>query len=334
MQQNQTLFSVNHFTNNQGLFPQEQQYNFGYYPLVQTAPNQVWAPVRKLPADFHPNQSKPSVHRVSRPPKALIQPAPLAFPETTTSERVETVPAPCFKIQLSDPAFLLETEVDHVEAEVITPPKFDRNLSDPSFLLQKDPVVFEEPVILEEPVIFEERQILDEWQPEDDENELFVQDRSKSSESGSSYRSFVSKQQEAVLEPKVEKTQPTKVVVKSTPKWAQIHTVKRRRKKQKIIEVDEVYRAKRHVKVTKEEDPHFYGKPKSSRNKRRERDPNEIWTLNPGTAVEVLQIEGRRALIFCTVEFWSKHQDRNYDQPRKKRVEGWISLKDQKGWVL
>lgn len=106
-------------------------------------------------------------------------------------------------------------------------------------------------------------------------------------------------------------------------------------KKRKIVQPGEIYRAKRHIKVTKEEDPYFHGKPQRSRSQRRQRDPNEIWTLNPGVAVEVLEIRNfKRALIVCTVEFWSRHQDRHFDQPRQKQVEGWITLKDQKGWVL
>lgn len=333
MQHSETLFSVNHLLN-QSLFPQEQQYNFGFYRPVETGiPNQVWAPTRKLP-DFNPHQPMPSVHRVSRPPKAMFQPVTPAFPETTKPQRKEreTVSPPCFKIQLSDPAFLLESEASFAEVEIVAPPTMDRILSDPCFLLEHDPSTINDPLL--------ETEVLDEW----DENELVAEDRSKSSESGSSYRSYASKPLEPTFEQKTKQIENiiprNKKVTKTVPDWAldtRVHVVERRRKKRKIIESGEVYRTKRHVKVTKEENPSFYKKPKRSRNKtnkRRERDPNEIWTLNPGVAVEVLEIHDKRAYIFCTVEFWSKHQDRDYDRPRQKRVEGWITLKDQKGWVL
>merc|ERR1712156_365428 len=297
MQHSETLFSVNHLLN-QSLFPQEQQFNFGFYRPVETGiPNQVWAPTRKLP-DFNPHQPMPSVHRVSRPPKAMFQPVTPAFPETTKPQKkeTETVSPPCFKIQLSDPAFLLEPEASCAEVEIVAPPTMDRILSDPCFLLENDPSTINDPLL--------ETEVLDEW----DENELVAEDRSKSSESGSSYRSYASKPLEPTFE---QKTKPieniilnNKKVAKTVPDWAldtRVHVVERSRNKS---------------------------------NKRRERDPNEIWTLNPGVAVEVLEIHDKRAYIFCTVEFWSKHQDRDYDRPRQKRVEGWITLKDQKGWVL
>merc|ERR1712156_62917 len=143
------------------------------------------------------------------------------------------------------------------EVEIVAPPTMDRILSDPCFLLENDPSTINDPLL--------ETEVLDEW----DENELVAEDRSKSSESGSSYRSYASKPLEPTFE---QKTKPieniilkNKKVAKTVPDWAldtRVHVVERRRKKRKIIESGEVYRTKRHVKVTKEENPSFYKKPK------------------------------------------------------------------------
>lgn len=361
-QQADTLFSVNHFTN-QSLFTQGQNYQFGYFqPVYLGAPNQVWAPLQKLPTEWKPNQPKPSVHRMSQPPKAPIQSVPLAFTEKTESHTEKIISPPRFERHLSDPAFLLQPEPEQEEVASIAPPMFKKDLSDPAFLLETDPVEFQEMEVLDEwmydekeiellsnPVEIEVKQVLDEWVYE--RPEPVVEARSKSTESGSSY---ASRRREPAVEQRTKRTEQREVAPapvtwrpvqqkktfapKSVPDFesdTRVREVVRRRKKRKTIESGEIYRTKRYVKVTKEENPCFYPKPKRDQNtKRWERDPNEVWTVKQGVPLEVVEIRGKRAYVFCEVEFWSKHQDKTREQPRRKKVEGWITLKDQKGWVL
>jgi len=331
-QQSQTLFSANNIYHNQTVVEQR--------PVYYTAPR------RRLPPDWiATGQPLPSVgHQPSLPPGQpdvpdLKEESIRAFPE-------EEILPPRFTRELSDPCFLLEK--DSPKVVPLEPPRMQRELSDPSFLL--------EPVM----ETFKSAEVVDEWICDEQNPPPFQQERSKSSESGSSFGESTSKvstepyfQQEKVYNQdkqperkefvRAPKIAPAPFVQKKRkvnhePKtkkedllgWKMIGTVQRRRKKRKTIEVGEVYRTKRYVKVTREEDPLHYGKPKT----RRERDPNEVWTVPNGIEMEILEIRGKRAFIYCVVEFWSKWQDRSREDPRQKQVEGWISLKDRKGWVL
>lgn len=335
-QQSQTLFSANHFTNQTVIQPLGMVYNQN--PIVTVprprlvyvlAPNAYVPKQQELPADWvNSSQPMPSkTHRVSKPPQQAFFEEPAFSAEEPKVEDV-TVP-PAFERHLSDPSFLLQTEEEKKEA-VPEPPKFVKELSDPSFLLDGTAQVEE---ILE---------VLDEWTYEPPEEPLRLErERSRSSESGSSAisynrnkvqrRQIVQQQRERkpIVENKTQIVAP-KVKTQSVKQgWQKIQFVTRRKRKRKTIQPGQVYKTKRFVKVTKEINPVQFGKPK-----RRERDPNEVWTVRDGVQMEVLEVVEKRAYIVCTVTYWSKHQDRRRDSPRTKHVRGWISLKDDKGWVL
>lgn len=275
--------------------------------------------------------------------------------------------------QLSDPAFLLEEEPPKVvqiapkmesirswgvvgQNKELAPPKMGRELSDPSFLLEPQnpkPVADSQPQPQQKAdskdagILVE---ITDEWFYDESEPLTFEHERSKSCDSGSSFSESLSKHSGPVFEKDIrrtylraEKPMPESVQKKRqtvrNPKPAPkpavdpykvyVVTRRKRRKPKKTIKPGNVYQTKRSVKVTYEEDPFYYGKPKGSK----ERDHNEVWTVRNGIRMEVLEVKENRAYICCFVKFWSRYQDKT-EAPREKRVEGWITLKDHKGWVL
>lgn len=352
-QQSQTLFSANHFTNQTVIQP-----GMVYTPnMVPTVPRSrlvyVLAPdayvpkQHQLPADWiSRSQPLPSTtHRVSKPPQpAFVEEEPAFIAEAPKVE--ETVAPPAFERHLSDPSFLLQTE-EEKRALAPEPPKFNKELSDPAFLLEGTPQVEEILEVLDE-WTYEPQEILevlDEWTYTPPQEPLrFQRERSRSSESGSSaITDNRNRVQRKPIVPHSERgstiqinTQKAPAKAQPKPKpakqgWETIEFVKVKKRKRKIIEIGQVYRTKRFVKVTKGLDPHHYGKPKGSR---RERDRNEVWTVRPGVHMEVLDIIEKRAEVECTVTYWTKHQDKRREPPREKYVRGWISLKDEKGWVL
>jgi len=298
------------------------------------APGYVIAP-KQLPPDWiTTRQPLPSAsHRLSKPPTqsevpAFAEPAKNIAPESIQFEKVSItqVAPPKLCPQLSDPAFLLEKEPPKFVP--IAPPKMERELSDPSFLLEADPKDVDVVEIIDEWVLVH----IDEWVHDESELLAFEQERSKSSDSGSSFSESTCKHSEPVQKERQRVQTPEPAVIS---KGSEFHTVQRRRKERKTIKPGNLYRIKqRSVKVTREEDPYHYGKPTD-----KERDPNEVWTVRNkfGTTnhrMKVLEVQGNRAHIHCSVHYWSKHQDKRSGAPRRKNVAGWITLKNQNGWVL
>jgi len=289
---------------------------------VHLAPAQgyVIAP-KQLPLEWiTTRQPLPSAsHRLSKPPAQTEVPA--IAPESIQFETVSItqVAPPKLCPQISDPAFLLEK--DPPKFVPIAPPKMERELSDPSFLMEADPKDVE---IVE---------LIDEWVHDESELLAFEQERSKSSDSGSSFPESTCKHSEPVQKERQRVQTPSYFLTLS--QISEFHTVQRRRKERKTIKPGNVYRIKqRYVKVTREEDPYYYGKPTY-----KGRDPNEVWTVRNkfGTTnhrMKVLDVQGNRAYIHCSVHYWSKYQDKRSEAPRRKNVAGWITLKDQNGWVL
>jgi len=300
---------------------------------VYLAPAQGYAIAPKqLPPDWiTTRQPLPSAsHRLSKPPTqvevpAFAEPTKNIAPESIHFEKVSItqVAPPRLCPQLSSPAFLLEK--DPPKFVPIVPPKMERELSDPSFLLEADP----KDVDVDTAVLVE---IIDEWLHDESELLAFEQARSKSIDSGSSFSESTSKHSEPVQKERQRVQTPEPAVIS---KVLEFHTVQRQRKERKTIKPGNVYRIKqRYVKVTREEDPYHYGKPTF-----KERDPNEVWTVRNkfGTInhrMKVLEVQGNRAFIHCSVHYWSKHQNKRSEAPRQKNVAGWITLKDQNGWVL
>merc|ERR1712048_1077680 len=107
-----------------------------------------------------------------------------------------------------------------------------------------------------------------------------------------------------------------KIPEKKELRWG---TVKKKQRKVKQIVCGNVYQTKTRCKVTE-------ALKKGSR---------EVWTIPRGTHVEVQEInfEEKRCYVYCECEYYSKYDDRSAG-PRVRYVEGWMSYKDNKGWVL
>jgi len=297
----------------------------------------------ELPADF---KSNALVHKVSKPPAPPL--AKLVKVTATVPSKVQAPLAPPkFRRHLSDSAFLLEVDEEKEVVEEIKPPeRMGRKLSDPSFLLEGN-LVDDQTCDNNDALAFDETRsvesgsssvMIDSWEPmlfQKMNTEKYAEILGKEILLDAEY---AKDSREPIPFPVLQPTQPKQMQPKPQPKeeaprtrqrMQKMHVVTRRRKPRKTIEAGKFYKTKRFVKVTKKEDPFHFGEAK-----RRERDPNEVWTVRTGVEMEVLEVQGKRAYVYCVVEFWSKYQDRTRDAPRQKEVEGWISLKDGKGWVL
>jgi len=300
------------------------------------------------PPRFCPQLSDPAFLLEEDQPK-VVQIAPKmksTFSWGVVGQNRELSP-PKMERELSDPSFLLEPEKPKPVAESQPEPEQNADPKDAGILVEvTDEWFYDE----SEPLTFEHERGCDG-------NDVQLRNRSKSCDSGSSFSSeSMFKHSEPVFEKdnkrtnlrvlrkpipgsrafisdiqtsSVQKKRQTVQIPKPADNPYQIYVVKKRRKPKKTIKPGNVYQTKRSVKVTYAEDPSYYGKPKRSK----ERDPNEIWTVRDGIRMEVVEVQGNRAYICCTVEFWSKHQLKT-QAPRRKRVEGWITLKDREGWVL
>jgi len=267
-------------------------------------------------------------------------------------KQASVIEPPKLEKELSDPCFLIEgTAKKTVEesapvrrtAPVINLEEFETFKAAPA---------------LDE---WDDSAILDQWTREEDEPPVFEKVRSVSSESGSSAlsdsktawrpraRKPIVEKPKSVVAPQPRRRQVRQIVTvnnstptrrpappsqtKAPPAWARVGTVKRRRKPRRTVEerfqVGSFHKTKCFVKITVKKDPLHFGKPE-----RNKRDPNEVWTLRRGVTVEIGEVQGKSAYIRAVVTFWSKYQDRATEQPREKEVEGWISLKDAKGWTL
>jgi len=95
--------------------------------------------------------------------------------------------------------------------------------------------------------------------------------------------------------------------------------VTKKQRKVKTIECGNVYQTKTRCKVTKA----------------LEKRSREVWTIPRGSHVEVQEInfDEKRCYIYSECEYYSKYDDRSAG-PRVRHVEGWMTYKDNKGWVL
>jgi len=120
-----------------------------------------------------------------------------------------------------------------------------------------------------------------------------------------------------------------------------IQTVKSRKRRQTPLErfpVKSYFTTKRHIRVMKE--PTL--KPAPRRRRGGPRDPNAVWTLNPGTDVQILGhnvtgFVGRIVWIKADVSYERKFQDqtgRRCSETKYLTVKGYMCLKDKEGWIL
>merc|ERR1712150_123019 len=90
--------------------------------------------------------------------------------------------------------------------------------------------------------------------------------------------------------------------------------VTRKRKKRKMLNVDQSYTSLTRRRVTLHEDP----------------NSEEVWTIPKGTKVHVEDIQFDRCFIWADCTYFSKRNCRE----QTKRVVGWLTFRDAKGWAL
>lgn len=289
----------------------QQNLHYIYQPYPSYTPKRMELPINWITT----GQPLPSaaIHIRSAPP---TQPEVPAFKDLTQNfaiveildvwvndgsvliEQNSTMPLapPTLFPQLSDPAFLLEK--DEPKLVPMAPPKMEFHLSDPSFLLETP--------------FAEQSECTDSGSTSSGE---LVQKTPTEQNSMMPVAPLIVDQQDHD-ESELPKVQTPPAV--NSNEWSEVGTVSKQRKKRKTIEPGNVYRTKRSVKVTKHEHPLSH----------------EVWTVSRGIDMEVTEVNGKRASVYCVVEYWSKYQNKTLESPRRKQIHGWITVRDFNGWVL